>query len=130
AHLVQLVQQDHRIAALDAFERLNDAARESADVRAAVPADLGFVAHAAEGDARELAAQRVGHALAKRGLADAGRADQTEDGSLEFLPALDHREEFQEAILYPGQAEVLLIENALGRLQIQLVLGFLLPWET
>ena len=54
----------------------HDAARQRADVRPAVAADLGLVADAAEGDADELAAQRPGDGLAERGLADAGRAGE------------------------------------------------------
>ena len=52
-----------------------------ADVGAAVAADLGLVAHAAEGDADELAAEGAGDRLAERRLADAGRADEGEDGA-------------------------------------------------
>ena len=63
-------------AVLDA---LDDAARQRADVGAPVAADLRLVAHAAQGDADELAAQRPGDALADGGLADAGRADEAED---------------------------------------------------
>ena len=69
ADLVEFVEQDHRVAALDAAQGLDDAAGHCADVGAAVAANLRFVAHAAEGDAGELAAQRVGHAFAERGLA-------------------------------------------------------------
>ena len=54
---------------------------QRADVRPAVAADLGLVAHAAEGDADELAAQRAGDRLAERGLADAGRAGEQDDGA-------------------------------------------------
>jgi hypothetical protein len=58
-----------------------DAAGERADVGAAVAADLGLVAHAAEGDAHEGAARRVGDRLPERGLADAGRAREAQDGA-------------------------------------------------
>ena len=42
-------------------------------------ADLGLVAHTADGDAHERTAQRARDRLAERRLADAGRTDQTED---------------------------------------------------
>ena len=57
----------------------DDAAGHGADVGAAVAADVGLVAHAAERDADELAAHRLGDDLAERRLADARRADEAED---------------------------------------------------
>ena len=42
-------------------------------------ADLGFVAHAAQGDAHEFLVQGAGDGFAQRGFADAGRADETKD---------------------------------------------------
>ena len=63
-------------------DRLDDVARQRADVGAPVAADLGLVVHAAEADARELAAGRARDALAERGLADAGRADEAQDRAL------------------------------------------------
>ena len=90
-------------------------------------ADFRLVAHAAQRDARELAAQRVGHTFAERGFADARRADQTKNRPFDLLPAFDHREKFEEALLDFRQTKVLFVQNALGFLQINLVLGFLFP---
>ena len=45
-------------------------ARHRADVGTAVAADLGFVAHAAQRHAHELAVRRAGDGLAQRGLTD------------------------------------------------------------
>ena len=58
AELVDLVEDEHRVARLGAAQALDDLAGQRADVGAAVAADLGFVAHAAERDADELAAER------------------------------------------------------------------------
>ena len=99
ADLVQFIQQDDRVAGLDAAQGLNDAAGQRADIGAAVAANLGFVAQAAEGDAGELAAERVGHAFAQGGLAHAGRADQTKDRALEILLQLDDGDEFEQPVL-------------------------------
>ena len=111
ADLVQFIQQDHRVAAFDAAQGLDDAAGQRAHVGAAVAADFGLVAHAAQGDARELAAQRVGHAAAQRGLAHAGRADQAEDRAFDLLAPLDDGQEFQQPVLDLRQAEMLLVQN-------------------
>ena len=58
AHLVDLVDQEHRVRSLGVADRPDDRAGHRADVGAAVPADLGLVADAADGDAHELAAER------------------------------------------------------------------------
>ena len=57
AELVHLVEHEDRVLALGAAQALDDLARQRADVGAAVAADLGLVAHAAQADAVELAAQ-------------------------------------------------------------------------
>ena len=79
AHLVDLVDQDQRVRRLGVAQRAHDRARHRADVRAAVAADLRLVAHAADGQAHELASERARDRLAERRLADAGRADEAED---------------------------------------------------
>ena len=73
AHLVDLVDQQHRIERLGVAQRADDRPRHRADVGAPVAADLGLVAHAADRDARELAPERARDRLAERRLADARR---------------------------------------------------------
>ena len=75
-------------------------------------ADLGFVVHAAQAHAHELAAGRLGDALTERGLADAGRADKAQDRALAVRIELAHREIFEDAALDLGQAVVVLVEDA------------------
>jgi hypothetical protein len=48
AHLVDLVQQEHGIVGAHLLQTLHDLAGQSADVRPAMAADLGLVAHAAQ----------------------------------------------------------------------------------
>src|SRR5205807_662371 len=79
AHLVDLVEHQHRIARLAALQRVEDAAGDRADVGAAVAAHFSFVAHAAQRHARELAAQRFGDTLPERSFSHAGRTDKAED---------------------------------------------------
>src|SRR5206468_9593842 len=62
-------------------EGAHEPSRQRADVGAAMTADLGLVAHAAERHAHELAAERPRDRLADRRLAGAGRADEREDGA-------------------------------------------------
>ncbi len=79
ADLVDLVEHDHRVHRPGVAKRPDEPARQRADVGAAVAADLGLVADAAERHADELAAGRAGDRLADRRLAGAGRADQRQD---------------------------------------------------
>ena len=58
-HLVDFVEQEQRIAHGDLRHVLQDLAGHRADVGAAMAADLGFVAHAAERHAHELAVGRA-----------------------------------------------------------------------
>src|SRR6266849_1635334 len=79
ADLVDLVEHDHWIQRAGLFQGARDAARERADVRAAVAADLRFIVDAAQRHTREAAPQGAGNRLAERGLTDAWRANQSDD---------------------------------------------------
>ena len=117
AHLVDLVDQEHRVLRLGVAERPDDRAGHRADVRPPVPADLGLVADAADRDADELAAERPRDRLAERRLADAGRADEAEDRPREVaLLQLRDREVLDDPLLDLVEVEVVLVED-LARLR-------------
>ncbi len=80
AELVDFVKDDHRVLGPGLLHGLNDAPRHGPDVGPAMAADFRLVAHPAEGNALELAAQRPGDGTAQRGLAHTGRAREAEDG--------------------------------------------------
>src|SRR6185437_14879069 len=80
--LVDLVEHEHGVVRARLLDALDDAARQRADVRAPVAADLGLVAHAAERDASELASDRARDRAAERRLADARRAREAQDRAL------------------------------------------------
>src|SRR5205823_13554855 len=98
-----------------------------ADVGAAVTADLGLVAHAAERHAHEVAAGRPRDRLAERGLADAGRSDQTQDRATQLVGALLHGEILDDALLDLLQAKRIVIQDRLRGLEVRLDLGLLVP---
>src|SRR5690606_9021288 len=81
AHLVDLVEQEHRILRAGLLEALDELARERADVRAAMTANFGLVTHAAEREAHELAPRGAGDAARDAGLADTRRPDEAQDGA-------------------------------------------------
>src|SRR5271166_1956511 len=77
--LVNLVEHEDRIDGGRQPHRLQDPARHRADIGTAVSAYLRFVAHATQGNTHEFASQRGRDGSAKRSLAHARRADETED---------------------------------------------------
>ena len=79
AQFVELVQDEHRIARARTPQGLDNPPGQRTDIRAAVAADLGFVAHSAQAHVHELAAERSGDRLAETGLADTWRPDQAQD---------------------------------------------------
>src|SRR6185503_1208093 len=118
AELVDLVEHHHRAVGLCAADRLDDVARQRADVGAPVAADLGLVVHAAERDALELASRGARDRLAERGLADSGRADEAQDRALALGVELAHREVLEDAALDLVEAVVVLIQDFPGFLNV------------
>ena len=112
AELVDLVEHHHAVARARLAQALDDVARQRADVGAPVAADLRLVVHAAQAHAHELAPGRLGDALAERGLAHAGRADEAQDRALARRIQLAHREVLEDALLDLLEAVVVLVEDA------------------
>ena len=78
-------------------------------------ADLRFVVHAAEADADELAVHGARDRLTERGLADAGRPDKAEDRRLAVRRELANGEIFDDPALDLLQPEMILVEDAARR---------------
>ena len=116
AELVHLVEHEHRVVRAGLAQALHDLARHRADVRASMAADLGFVVDAAQARAHELETERARDALAERGLADAGRADEAQDRAAAVRVQLAHREVLEDAPLDLVEAVVIGVEN-LARLR-------------
>ena len=134
ADLVDLVEHDHRVHRPGVAQGADEPARERADVRAAMAADLGLVADAAERHADELASGRARDRLADRRLAGAGRADEREDraGALVVLDAallaeLRDGDVLDDAVLHVVEARVVGVEHLARVLGIEPLLGALAP---
>ena len=85
-------------------------------------ADLRLVVDAAEAHAHELAAHGPRDALAERRLADAWRPDEGQDGAADGVRQGAHREVLEDALLDLLQAVVVLVEDAGGLLDVEVVL--------
>src|SRR5690349_19111043 len=109
--LVHFVEHAHGIVGLRALQALDDLARKSADVSAAMPANFRFVVHAAQGNAHELASQGTRDGLAERGFSHAWRPNEAEDGSLHARLQLLHCQVVEDALLDFLQVIVIFVED-------------------
>src|SRR5438876_2914177 len=129
ADLVDLVEHEHGVDLSRGLHVLQDAAGERAHVGAPVAADLGLVADAAERHADELAAHRASDGLAEARLADAGRADEAEDGRAQVVAELAHGHVLDDPVLHLRQAVVVLVEDLRGLGDVPVVARRLVPGQ-
>ena len=134
AHLVDLVEHDHRVHRPGVAKRPDQAARQSSDVGAAVAANLGLVADASQRHADELPSGRPGDRLADRGLAGAGRADQGQDrprptliADLALGPQLAHRDVLGDPVLDVLEARVVCVQDLARVVRIEALSRALAP---
>src|SRR4051794_10191312 len=134
ADLVDLVEEDDRVHRAGVAQGAHQAARQRADVRAAVAADLGLVAHAAQRHADELASHGAGDRLADRGLAGAGRPDQGQDRArlavgrdVALGAQLLDRDVLDDAVLDVVEAGVVGVQDLARVHRVQAILGALAP---
>ena len=134
ADLVDLVEHDHRVHRPGIAERADEPARQRADVRAAMAADLRLVADAAERHADELASGRARDRLPDGGLAGAGRADEREDRAgapvvldPALLAELRDRDVLDDAVLHVLEARVVGVQHLARVRRVEPLLGALAP---
>ena len=102
---------------------------QGADVGAAVAADLGLVADAADRDPLELAPERLGDRAAEAGLADARRADEAEDRPGRVGVELADGEVLEDPVLDLLEVVVVLVEDLPRVGDVEVVLGLLRPGQ-
>ncbi len=127
AHLVDLVEHDHRVHHFDVFQCLHQLARLRADVGAAMALDLGLVTHAADAEAVERSTQGLGDGLADAGLAHARRPHQQHDRAADLAFVGAHGEEFEDAFLDVVEPGVVLVEHLARVFEAQLVFAIHAP---
>ncbi len=130
AKLVHLVQHEDRILGLGAAQPVDDLAGQGTNVRSTMPADLRLVPDPPKRDARELPPQGTCDRTAEGGLSDARRPHEAEDRGLRAGPDLAHSEGFNDPLLYFLQAVVIFFEHLFGFVNVQLVVGKLVPRQT
>ena len=127
--LVDLIQHEHGIGNPGFFEPLQDASRQSSEIRPAVSADLRLVFHPAERHAYKLAPHRIGNGFSKRRFADSRRPRKAEDRRLLVFFQLQDRKEFQNPLLDVFEPEMVLVENPFRFGDVKPVFGVGLPWK-
>ena len=90
-------------------------------------ADLRLVAHAADRQSHELAAERVRDRVPERGLADARRPDEAEDLAGDLVAQLRDGEVLDDPVLHLLEVEVIGVEHLARVIEIEVVLGVALP---
>ena len=125
-HLVDFVEQEHRVHRPGLLHHLDDLAGEGADVGAAVAADLRLVAHAAERQPHELAVHRARSTWRARSCR-LREARERQDRRLRLLDQRADGEELEDAVLDLLEPVVVLVEDLLGALQVAALLGLLVP---
>src|SRR5579875_539846 len=138
--LIDLIQQEDRIAHAHRLHALDDASWQSADIGAAMSTNFRLVVYAAQRDARELASEGASDRIAERCLANPGRADEAQDLALslvlemaaaigELLAQLAHRQELDDTLLDALQTIMIFIKDSPRRLDIEAILGALQPGQ-
>ncbi|MCY1509088.1 hypothetical protein D9M68_434180 [compost metagenome] len=128
-HLVDLIEQEQRVAHPDLGHFLDQATRHRTDIGTAVATNLRLVAHPTQGHADKLAICRMSDGFRQRRLAHTGRPHQAEHRPLDGLHPLLHGEVFENAFLDLFEAIVIGIEDRLCTRQIEAHLAFGFPWH-
>jgi hypothetical protein len=123
AHLVDLVDQEDRVARSCVAQRPDDRPGHRADVGAAVAADLRLVPHAADGDPDELASQRARDRLSERRLPDARRPDEQQDRAGDVVLQLRDRQRLDDPVLDLLEVVVVLVQDLPRAVEVEIVLG-------
>ena len=127
--LVDLVEHEDGVIGAGLANSLDDPSRQGGHIRAAMAADLGLVVHAPQADPDELASERLGDALAQRGLAGARRTRQAEDRALHVFFQLAHRQVLEDSLLDLFEIIMVGIEDFACPPQVEPVAAGLAPGE-
>ena len=92
-------------------------------------ANLGFIMHAAQAHAGELAAHAVRNGMGDAGLADARRADKADDLALDLGVQLAHGQQFQDALFDFLQAVMLTVQYLAGVGLVEIILSRDVPGQ-
>ena len=105
-HLIHLIQQNQRIRAFCHHNSIDNFTGHCADVRPAMAADFGLIAHTAQRHAHILSSKTCRNRACNAGFANARRAHQTNNLALNIRHKGAHGQQLQNALLHLFQAVV------------------------
>ena len=126
-HLVDLIQQQHRIHRPRLLHRLHNFSRQRPNVRAPVPANFRLVPHPTQRNPRKLPPHATRDAPRQRRLPDPRRTHETQDRPRATPRQLRHRKVLDDPLLDLLQAVMILVQHLLRAAQVDAVLRHLLP---
>ena len=128
--LIDLVEDEDRVERPCPLHRLDDPSRQRTDIRTAVTAHFGLIAHAAKGNTHELPAKGFSDRFSQGGLSRPRRPDETQDRlpiSVRLKAADGNR--FQDAVLGFFQPVMILFQHFYSVCDIQVVFRDIRPWQ-
>ena len=130
AEFVNLVQQKQGVAGANLGQALQHLAWHGAYVGATVTSNFSLVTHPTQSHAHVFPSGGFGNGLPQGGFTHPRRPDQTQNGGLDLVHALLHREVFQNSVLDLFKTVVVFVQNTFGIAQIVFDFGFFMPGQT
>ena len=122
-HLIDLIQQEDGVLRTRLLDMVQNRARDGADIGAAVSADLRLIPSPAQAPPAEFTAHGMCNGARNAGFSRTRRADKAEDRPFDVLFLLANGQVLHDALFHLIQAEMLIIQRALGIVQIKIILG-------
>ena len=122
ADLVDLIQQDQRVADPGGSKRRHQPSRHGTHIGTSMPADLCLITHTAQTDTHIFFVQCFCHGTGNTRFSCTRRSHQTDDRAVALARQVAHREKLQHALLDLFQAEMLFLQHLLRMCQILIIL--------
>src|SRR5215475_408194 len=127
SEFVDFIQHYQRVHGSRLLHHLNNLARQSADVRPAMPSYFRFIANAAQTKAHKLATGCFGNRTTETGLPHAWRSNEAEDRTFGSFNELPYRKELEYPFFYFLEAVVICVKYILRGSDVAHFFGFLFP---
>ena len=126
-HFVNFVQQQHRVGGACLGHGRHNPSGHGAHIGLAVPPNIRLIMDTTQRNPNHLSIQAPGDGIGDGGFAHTGRAHQAEDLGRHMGSQLPDGDGFQNPLLHLFQAEVVMLQNFGGRLDIDPLLGGFIP---
>ena len=111
AHLINFIQQQHRIGGAGLGHGSHDPSGHGAHIGLPVAPDVRFIMDAAQGDPNHFPVQAPGDGIGNGGFAHTGRSYQAQDLGGHLGCQLPDGDGFQNALLHLFQTEVVVLQD-------------------